>query len=302
MKKIFWELLKILVLAGAVYIRVFDPLDFHEEYTNNLANTLINFIIFIVGAKLCLQIVEYYFRANRSASANLKLGLRNLYYIFVAFAVIMVGLSLIGIEYRTLFTSLSIVAAAIAIVTKEFLAEIISGLILSFSKRVLIGDYVNVGEMKGRILDMGLHKVTFLNEEDDIIFIPNTTFYNSEIINYTQSDQRRITIDFQMGIPHVDNFEQLENDLREVLSEFHAHIEPQSFVLKITNLTKDVVDLKLLFTATASEPEAVRDLRRKTTRRLLNYVKSKTPERNFPTGIGPVEKVVPVSAVEAREE
>ena len=302
MKKILWELLKIVVFAAAIYMRVFDPLDFHEEYTNNLANTFINFVIFVLGAKLCLQVVEYYFSKNRSSAANLKLGLRNIYYIFVALAVIMVGLSLLGIDYKTLFTSLSIVAAGIAIVTKDFIAEILSGIILSFSKRVLINDYVKIGEMKGKILDMGLHKVTFLNDDDDIIFIPNSTFYYSEIINYTQSDQRRISIDFQMGIPHVDNFEKLELDLSEVLSEFQSSLEPQSFVLKITNLTKDVVDLKLLFTAVSSNPDEIRDLRRKTTRRLLNYVKSKTPDKQLMSPMGPVERVAPVSALEGKED
>jgi small-conductance mechanosensitive channel len=209
--------------------------------------------------------------------SNIKLGLRNIYYIFVALALIMLGLSLIGIDYKTLFTSLSIVAAAIAIVTKEFIAEILCGIIMSFSKRILINDYVRIGEMKGKILDMGLHKITFLNEDDDIIFIPNTKVYNSEIINYTQSDQRRINIDFSLIIAMVDNFEQLEQDVRVELKDIEQLIEPESFVLKITHLTKDVVELKLLFTSISARPEDVRDLRRRTTRRLLNYVKTKSP-------------------------
>jgi len=275
MKKILWNTLKVLVFAAAVYIRAADPLEFHREYTNNLTNTLVNFVIFIVGAKLFLQLAEYYFNKYRSATMNVGLGLRNLYYIFVAFAVLMVGLSLLGIDYKTLFTSLSIVAAAIAIVTKDFIAEILSGIILSFSDRVLINDYVRIGEMKGKILDMGLHKITFLNDDDDIIFIPNTTVYNSEIINYTQSDQRRINIDFQIMISQVDNFEKLEQELQDIFADFQSYIESSSFAVRITNLTKDVVDLKLLFTSRSSDPDIIRSVRRKATRRVLNYVKSK---------------------------
>ncbi len=277
MKRILWETLKILVLATAVYFRVADPLDFHENYTNNLANTLVNFVIFVFGAKLILQLIAYYFSRNQPAAANVRLGLRNIYYIFVALAILMLGLSLLGIDYKTLFTSLSIVAAAVAIVTKDFIAEILSGIILSFSKRMLINDYVKIGQMKGKILDMGLHKITFLNDDDDIIFIPNSTVYNSEIINYTQSDQRRISIDFQIMIAQVENFESLEHELNSTLSEFHHIIEPGSFVVKITHLTKDVVDLKLLFTAKSAEPDMIRDLRRRVTRKVLNYIKSKTP-------------------------
>ncbi|HLF62597.1 MAG TPA: mechanosensitive ion channel domain-containing protein [Saprospiraceae bacterium] len=305
MKRILWELLKVLVLVAAVYIRVFDPLDFHGTYTNNLANTLINFVIFVVGANLILQMIEYYFGRNKAAAANVKLGLRNIYYIFVALAMLMVGLSLIGIDYRTLFTSLSIVGAAIAIVTKDFIAEILSGIILSFSKRMLINDYVKIGDMKGKILDMGLHKITFLNDDDDIIFIPNTTVYNSEIINYTQSDQRRISIDFQMIIAHVDNFEKLEHELNTALNEFQPLIEPGTFVFKITHLTKDVVDLKLLFTSKSSEPDLIRDLRRRVTRKVLNYVKSKIPvaaNNQIPVKPGPTERPSPISTLKRKDD
>lgn len=277
MKRLIWEFFKWFVLGAAVYVRIADPFLFHQSYMGNVLYTFVNFVIFVFGARLMLQMVEYYLRGRDYPSANITLGLRNIYYIFVALALLMLALGLIGIDYKTLFTSLSIVAAAIAIVTKEFIAEIVCGIVMSFSKRVLINDYVKIGDMRGKILDMGLHKITFLNDDDDIIFIPNSTVYNSEIINYTQSDQRRINIDFQMVMSQVDNFEQLEQELRDVLSEFQSLIEPSSFVLKITNLTRDVVDFKLLFTSIDAEPDKIRDLRRRATRRLLNYIKSKTP-------------------------
>lgn len=274
--KITREIFKWLILLSAIYVRIFDPFHFHQNYAGNVAHTFINFIIFVFGANVILQIAEYSVHRGRQTVANIRLGLRNIYYILLALGSLMLFLSLLGIDYRTLFTSLTIVAAAIAIVTKDFIVEILSGIILSFSQRILINDYVRIGEMKGKILDMGLYKITFLNEDDDIIFIPNSKVYNSEIINYTQSDQRRINIDFQMMIAHVNNFEQLEQELRDVLNEFQSLIEPASFVVRITNLTKDVVDFKLLFTSISSDPDTVRDLRRGTTRRLLNYLKSKT--------------------------
>jgi small-conductance mechanosensitive channel len=276
-KKIIWEVLKWAVFSAAVYIRIADPYHFHGNYTGTIARTLINFVIFVIGAKLLLQITEYYARKSQYASTNITLGLRNVYYILLAIAVLMLALGLFGIDYKTLFTSLSIVAAAIAIVTKDFIAEIISGIVLSFSRRILIDDYVKIGDMKGKILDMDLHNITFLNDDDDIIFIPNSTVFRSEIINYTQSDQRRISIDFQLVISQVDNFERLEQEIRQVLEEFSELIEPDSFALKIINLTREVIDLKLLFTSVSGEPEEIRSVRRAATRRMLNYIKSKTP-------------------------
>ena len=278
MRKILREVFKWAVFATAIYFRIFDPLHIEETYTRNVVQTIVNFIIFVFGAKLLLQIIGYYLRKSDYPAINIRLGLRNLYYIFVAFAVVMLGLSLVGIDYRALFTAVSIVAAAIAITMKDFIAEIICGIILSFSRRVLVNDYVKIGEMKGKVLDMGLHKITFINEDDDIIFIPNSKVYNNEIINYTQSDQSRINIDFQMPLNAVDNFEDFETDLFLKLQDVRDKILDNSFTLRITNMTKDIVDFKLSFTAIGDEPEQVRELRRLVTRRLLNYIRSKSAQ------------------------
>lgn len=107
-------------------------------------------------------------------------------------------------------TSLSIVAAAIAIISKEYVSCIISGIIISFSKEINIDDYVRIGDTKGKILDINLTKITVLNEDDDVIYIPNDRAYMADIINYTKKEIKKVSIDFELGMEYHTTIEQLE--------------------------------------------------------------------------------------------
>ena len=128
-----------------------------------------------------------------------------------------------GIDMGKLLTSLSIFAAALAIISKEFVASIISGIIISFSNDINIDDYVKIGNNKGKILDINLAKISLLNEDDDIIFIPNDKVYMSDIINYTRRDIKKVSIDFELDLLH----------LTSITSVSYTHLRAHETVLDL---------------------------------------------------------------------
>ena len=177
-----------------------------------------------------------------------------------------------GMDLKTVFTSLSIVAAALAIVSKDFLAEIIVGLINGFSRKVEIDDYVKVGDQKGKIIDLGLQKVTLLNDDDDIVYIPNFKFYNSEILNYTKRDIRRMSVSFQLDLKYLNDIDELEVDLIDAISEFRSYIEEGSYNLKISDISKDHLSCKFQYTMKEVNRDLQRQIRKFTLRRIINRI------------------------------
>lgn len=282
MIRIVLIILQVLVVTLAIYLRVTDPFTGFQEHFKEVIHAILVFIIFVTGTRLIIEIMEILYRRSDPSmdpkKDNFILGLRNIYYVIVGFGLILLMLSIFGIDFNTMFTSLSIVAAAIAIVTREFIAEILSGIFLSFSRNLRIDDYVRIGEVKGKILDMGLQKITFLNDDDDIVIMPNSKVYQSDFVNYTLGNQRRMSIDFQIGFNYVDDLETLEQAMIENLKDYHQYIEEKSYNLKIVNLTKDYIDLKLQYTLKELDRDIYREIRKKAARRVLNFVKSRAKQ------------------------
>lgn len=281
--------LKIISLVLFIGIKFFSP-----EWISFLnppalpVEVLLNFLIFAIALHLLIQLLIYFYRKGKKLQSgqidNVIVGLQNAYYIIFALAFILSIAAALGFPPGQFFTSLSIVAAAIAIISKDFLSEIISGMIITFSREVEIDDYVKIGTQKGKIIDITLTKIALLNEDDDVIFLPNHMVYNSEILNYTRKQIKKVSIEFELNIQALKTVEALESDLIDVLSDYRENIVRESYNLKVVDIRKDSLDLKFQYVLHRINRELEREIRKKTVRRVVNYVKQHRPEEELKGG------------------
>lgn len=248
------------------------------------------FVVFLAIVDAIRRITRTWFSRsnpmNSSGKANFDYGIDNIAKVVVMLGGIIYLFQLFGIDVKTLLTSLSIVAAAIAIITKEYINDFLVGIYFSFSRNFEINDYVKMGEHKGKITELQLLKVRLLNDDDDAVLIPNSKVYNTEIINYTRRDFRLMSIDFELGINHLNSIEALEEDLTTSLTDFSDYIDQDSFNLKIIEMKKDYVELKFQYTLKRFDRDLQRSIRKKTVRQVFNHITGTTitprPPGTFP--------------------
>lgn len=191
------------------------------------------------------------------------------------FVIFIFFFSLFGIDLKSLATSLSIVAAALVLIFKEYISDFLFGLYFGFAKDFEIGDYIYSNDIKGKVVELTLFKTKLLNDDDDLISIPNSKIFNNEIINYTKKDSRLLSIDFQIYINKVKSIEHLEIELVKSLEDYFEFLVPNSFNLKIVKMEKDSIDLKFQYQLKKFDQDKMKQIRKKTVRCLLNNI-SKT--------------------------
>ena len=167
-------------------------------------------------------------------------------------------------------------AAALAIISKDYVASIISGIIITFSNDISIDDYVKIGAVKGKILDINLTKVILLTDDEDVLFIPNEKVYNSEIINYTKKEIKKVSIEFELDIKHASSVSEVEQELIQSLSEYITYIESNSFYLKIVEIHKDYIIYKFQYKLKEANVEIEKLIRKRTVRSLADSIHQKT--------------------------
>jgi MscS family membrane protein len=202
-------------------------------------------------------------------------GIENIARLTVGLGFIAMLISLFGVNPLELITSLTIVAAAFAILTKEYIADFLSGIYLSFSNTFEVNDYVKIDNQKGKIVEISMLKVRILNDDYDVVIIPNTKVHYNEIINYTKKDVRLMTVDFQIALKHIDSIEQLEQGIITSLESFSEYIEPKSYNLKVVEMKTDSLDVKFQYKLNLIDMELQRNIRKKTIREVFNFISSK---------------------------
>lgn len=237
---------------------------------------ILRFFIFLFGASLLVRLLAMIYRGRKHLPYhkrdNVTTGLSNLFIMFIFVYGFISVFGLFGISLGHMFTTLSIVGAAIAIISKDFVADIISGIVISFSKEISIDDYVKIGDNRGKIIDINIAKTALLNEDDDIIFLPNSTVFTSDVINYTKKQIKKTSIEFEIPTGSISSIEDLEEQLIQSLAEYHHLIEPNSYYLRVIHIRKDYLSLKFQYSLIQFSREMERQIKRKAVRHIVKNI------------------------------
>lgn len=279
MNKTLFYILNGLLLGAILYLKFFNEVTSKVISEYYQLQSVLSFLIFYIAVTVISNTAKYiYSRRNKipkDKKNNVHFGIENIANFVLTIGVLVMLLSIFGIDPLEIITSLTIVAAAIAILTKEFILDFLSGIYLSFSNTFEINDYVKTDNQKGKIVEISMFKVKILNDDDDTVIIPNSKVHFSEIINYTKRDVRLMTVDFQLSLNFLDSIEQLEKDVILSLKSFNEYIEPKSYNLKVIEMKKDYLELKFQYTLKQVDMDLQRKIRKKTMREVFNFIAGK---------------------------
>ena len=279
MKKYWVFIINVLLLFGVIYLKFFNTVtaDIIADYYQ--LQSILAFVIFYIAINFLSNTAKYFYSKKNKIPLNKKnnvhFGIENIANFTFGTGLFIMFLSIFGINPSELITSLTIVAAAFAILTKEYIVDFLSGVYLSFSNTFEINDFVKIDHQKGKIVEIGMLKIKILNDDDDIVIIPNSKVYYSEIINYTKRDVRLMTIDFQIALKYIDSIEKLEKEIILSLESFSEYIEPKSYNLKVVEMKMDYLEVKFQYTLILIDMDLHRKIRKKTIREVFNFISSK---------------------------
>jgi small-conductance mechanosensitive channel len=125
----------------------------------------------------------------------------NMGYYLIIILTFIFALSSMGID----MSSLSLIAGALSIGIgfglQTVVSNLIAGLILMFERTIRIGDVIEVSTtLRGRVTDMRIRSTTIKTFDNIDIIIPNSSFIQNNVINWTLEDlTRRIHIPFSVA-------------------------------------------------------------------------------------------------------
>ncbi|TVR80351.1 MAG: mechanosensitive ion channel protein MscS [Saprospirales bacterium] len=283
MRKFFIGL-KLIVLALLLMIRAIDLLGINAFMDDhNVLSGVFNVVVYLLSIELVKSLIIYLYRQRKGLkypeNDNFIFGIRNLFILFYTFGLFFLMLALTKVQFTNFVFSISIVAAALAITLKEFLSDIITSMLMTFSRELEVGDVIKIGEHKGKIVNMSLNKTAILTEDDDMVFLPNTKVYLSDIVNYTKRDIKKTSISFEIGIGIIQDVEEVENLLKNAVAEYKDKIRPDSYNLRILDIKKDYLSFKFQYILYKSDPDLEKSIRKKVIRAIYEFInKSEIPD------------------------
>ncbi|MEY3398759.1 MAG: hypothetical protein RL220_1353 [Bacteroidota bacterium] len=221
----------------------------HLHLPERFEHTFFRVIVAVLLIELTRQIIFLTYRPQdpKRKRDNFTAGISHLAKVLYALVGIALLISLFNISLREAFASISLIAAAVVLMTKDYVSNLINGMYLTFTKVINIGDQVSIAGSKGKILDITLTNVHLLNEDDDIVYIPNNAVFSNEIINYTRRELKKSSIDFEVEPWQVPDVNEFEKELINCLKPFDLDIQAGTYNLKVVSVKKDAIAFKFQY-------------------------------------------------------
>lgn len=260
-------LIKLLVYLGIVYFNLEHP-QVYDKFV--WLFKLTNALTFFLGANLVISlawlvILSWYTRRNRQKPIekdNFILGINRISSVLNTMFLLLAITFFFGVNPLKFVTSITIVAAALALLTKDYITNMINGLIIMFSDQLSLGDHVRIGDVKGRVMDITLINVVLQNEDDDIVIIPNSVVFTSVVLNQSKQNIRKLTLEFELDHKHPFTIRGLEDRLRASIEAYSRHFTQESFSLKTIEIKKDFVQFKVQLLMPTANRDTERLIRR----------------------------------------
>lgn len=260
-------LVKTVVFMLLVYANVNKPpLLVHYHWLASATKALIVFLGPSTAVSFLRLIIIYWYIRKHRLKPNIKdnfiLGINRIVSILnTAFGVI-AFMIFMGIAPLQFLTSITIVAAAIAVTFKDYITNMINGLIIMFSDRLSLGDHIKVQDTEGKILDITLINVILQNEDNDMVIVPNSVIFSSVIINQSKQNIKKLNIEFELSHQHGYTPDALEQYLNKSVEKFTDYISSGGLTIKTLAISKEIARFKVMVLLNNYDKLKEREIRR----------------------------------------
>lgn len=149
-------------------------------------------------------------------------GLRNSIAIITRWVILLVGMFIIfdsmGIKLGTLGVLFGALGVGIGFGLQNIADNFISGIIILLERPIKVGDRVEVGDIRGDVINIAARATTILTNDNVTLIIPNSEFISKTVINWSHNDSK-VRFRFPVGVSYNEDPEKVRKILLDVIKE-----------------------------------------------------------------------------------
>lgn len=199
-------------------------------FINNAWNILLFFVVLcfgVIAIKLTLNILKRIFRKTKMEliAQNFLIGfLKFMLYLVL----VLVLLSIIGIQINGIITALSAALLAIGLALENLISNFANGIVIVSTHMFKKGDYIIVNGVEGCVTSINFLFTTLTTPDNKKITVPNSSIVNSPVTNNGANPKRRV--DFTFSVAYESDVELVKKIVTDVMvSNGKIYLDPAPF-------------------------------------------------------------------------
>lgn len=169
------------------------------------ANTGIKLIIAVVIMLISFKVINFAAKRIKTRAEKRdfdKTLLSVLIYLFKLGGKSIVAVCLIGyvgIDTSGITALIASLGVGFGLAVNGALANIAGGILLIVTRPFRVDDYIEAQGVSGTVTDIHMTNTKIITPDNKVIYLPNGTLANGNIINYSEKDVRRVDLSFTVS-------------------------------------------------------------------------------------------------------
>lgn len=236
----------LVIILGVFRAPIYEVFPFLKTPFNILFAYATISVIFTYATSVIIKIYLKRHKKPTEYKDNFTIGIRRLANIIASLITLLLTLEILGIRLIEIITGLSLVAVAIAVISKEFIQNFLNGLIMMFGKKFKVGDRIQIDQMPAKVKDITFMHTELEDESGNAVYVPNSLFTVKEITNFNVNRTRITDVLAQLPKETKIDSEKIQTDLKTIFEK--ANINNESIEVYRKAIEKDTITLKILIT------------------------------------------------------
>ncbi|QNK77866.1 mechanosensitive ion channel family protein [Winogradskyella sp. PAMC22761] len=196
-------------------------IDWFNAIIENIPNFILAILVLIVSyiaAKYVSRLVKKLVD-NRVEQDSIKNALARVVAVLVVALGLFIALGVLnlGKALTSLLAGAGVVGLAIGLALQGTIANTFAGLVLSFRKKIQIGNWVETTGYSGEVIDINLKDFTLKEADNNIVIIPNKTILENPLKNYSLTTKMRVFL--ECGVGYESDLEEVQRITKEAIAK-----------------------------------------------------------------------------------
>lgn len=151
----------------------------------------------------------------------------------------------LGFDLSGLATGLGLVSAVLALAAQELVKNLISGFSILTDKPFVIGDWIEVGEYSGTVIDISFRSTRIKALNNTLITIPNSKIATEYVINWNRLKSRRMemVLNLDLNTP-TEKIKKIIKEMKLVLKK-NSHVIEDTVQVNFDQIASCSNDIKI---------------------------------------------------------
>jgi len=179
-----------------------------------------------------------------------------------SYAVLIIGLLVIldtaGIDVTIITVIAGALGIGISLSLQNIITNLFAGLIVLIERPIKVGDYVQVGDTTGEVMDISLRATTLVTPQNTAVIVPNSEFISTRVINLSFRDNV-VRLTLPISIDRDEDPEKLLDLVNGIAQNQPGILKDRPIQVLLDSFGKDSQKFKLVvWTQTyARQPEVL---------------------------------------------